>query len=220
MLNELIQSIIVASAGLFSVGSIIVTILLLLSERGKLKGLAYVLGYSISYSLIGIAIIVLGISSDSNKATEPSLVFPVILIVFGTLLLFLSLRNWRKSKQDSKSSLFASLDKMSPSKAFMTGVLVSMLNVKNLMLFLSAISIVYLSSYNLAFKIINVLLVVFVFCFAVILPVMISFVFPAKSMKILEGFKNTLERNSYTISIAVPFVFGLLFVINGILKIV
>ena len=52
MLPVLIQALVLASAGLLSVGSITLVILLLISDRGWYNGLGYALGYTGAYTVI------------------------------------------------------------------------------------------------------------------------------------------------------------------------
>jgi len=223
-MTEFIQSILVASAGFFSVGSIAITLLLLLSEDGRLKGLAYVLGYVLAYSLIGLGVIVFGSEFQQSENERQSLSFSVVSLVFGIILIFLGIKNWIKArKKEDKSTnqsiaLLNSIDKMNWPKVFVGGMLISVINVKNLMLFLSAISIVYLNNFSFYFKIINVLAVTLVFCLTVILPVIITFLFPQKSKKILESTKQFLEAKRTSIGVFVPIVFGLFFVFNALFK--
>ena len=94
--------------------------------------------------------------------------------------------------------------------------MVSVVNFKNLAIFLSAISVVHLSSLDLTFKLVNSVLVALVFCLSVIIPVLIYVLFPKRSNEILNWIKRTIETKSRAIGIWVPLVFGLLFLLRGI----
>ncbi len=104
MLPVLIQALVLASAGLLSVGSITLVILLLLSDQGWRNGLGYALGYTSAYTLIGISVVVLGYRTAENNTGEPELFSPILLMVLGTLLLWLALRNWRKPVSEKKKN--------------------------------------------------------------------------------------------------------------------
>ncbi|HSG45631.1 MAG TPA: GAP family protein [Anaerolineales bacterium] len=220
MLSVLIQSLILASGGIVSVGSITLVILLLISDKGWRNGLGYMLGYTLAYSLIGVAVVTLGFNATTNNFDEPSLFGPILFIVLGGLLLWITTRNWRKPAADPADNtpprLFTFVDKTTPLKAFAFGMMVSVVNFKNLAIFLSAVSVVHLSNMDLSFKIINVLLVALVFCLSVIVPVLIYVLFPKRSGEALNWIKQTLETNSRSIGIWLPLVFGLIFLIRGI----
>ena len=218
LLPVLIQSLLLASSGLLSVGSITLVILLLLSDRGWRNGLGYALGYISAYSLIGVSVVLLGYRVAENRASESSHLFPILLLAFGTLLLWLALRNWRKpvSEKQEQPRFFSIVDKITPPKAFGFGAMVSAINFKNLALFLTSTSVVVLSELPIAEKIITVLMVVLVFCLSVIIPVAIYLSFPKRAKEILDGIKEFLTRNSRPIGIYAPLLFGIIFFVKGI----
>ena len=137
MLAVLLQSLLLASSGLLSVGSITLVILLLISDRGWRNGLGYALGYTSAYTIIGVSVVVLGYSTADNNATEPSLFVPILLIILGSLLLFIGLRNWRRpaANKTEEPRFFSIVDKITPIKAFGFGAMVSVINFKNLAFF-------------------------------------------------------------------------------------
>ena len=218
MLAVLIQSLLLASSGLISVGSITLVILLLLSDRGWRNGLGYALGYISGYSLIGISVVLLGYEAAEKSANGPSLFLPIMLLALGTLLLSLGFRNWRKPVSESQGEprFFSIVDKITPPKAFGFGAMVSVINFKNLALFLTSLSVVVISNLTIAEKIIITLLVVAVFCLSVIIPVVIYLVFPRRAKEVLNSIKQFLNLRSRPIGIWAPFVFGIILFIKGI----
>ena len=218
MTAVLVQSLLLASSGLISVGSITLVILLLISDRGWRNGLGYALGYTGAYSLIGVSVVLLGYQASSTQNDEPSLFFPIMLLFFGVLLLWLSFRNWRKPASDKQEEprFFSIVDTITPLKAFGFGALVSVINFKNLALFLTALSVVILSDLTINEKITIALLDAFVFCLSVIIPLLIYLAFPTGAKDILSGIKEFLSRNSRPIGIYAPLLFGLIFLSKGI----
>ncbi len=218
MLPVLIQALILAFSGLLSPGSITLVILLLISDRSWHNGLGYALGYTSAYTLIGISVVVLGYRTTENNAGEPSLFLPVLLIVLGSLLLLLALRNWRKPISEDKEEprFFSIVDKITPMKAFGLGALVSVVNFKNLALYLTALSVVILSDLVISERLFITVLVALVFCLSVIIPVLIYIAFPKRARDLLNGLRLFLNRNSRPIGIWAPFAFGLLLFIKGV----
>lgn len=216
----LIQSVILASGGILSVGSILIVILLLISEQNWRSGLAYMLGYVGTYAIIGLTAVWLGQTATESNAGEPSTFVPILLIVLSILLLWLAQRNWRTpvSEESENPRLFAMLDNITPTKSFLFGAVVTIFNVKNLAIFLSAISIVIVSSLSFPIKMGIVLLDVVVFCLSVIMPVLIYISFPQTAYSRLNQLKQTLENNRRPIGIWVPLIFGLLFLTQGITR--
>jgi hypothetical protein len=218
LLTVLIQSLILASGGILSVGSITIVILLLISGQGWRNGVAYTLGYVGSYSLIGVSILLVGYTVAENNSGESGKFLPLLLIIFGILLLWLTQKNWRKPPSENNRSprLFAILDNINPAKALAFGALVPVINFKNLAIFLSAVSVPLLSDLPLLSKIVVLLLVILVFCASVIVPVLIFVSFPKQADQRLNWIKQTLETHSRPIGIGVPLLFGLIFLIRGI----
>lgn len=218
MLTVLLQSLVLASAGLLSVGSITIIILLLMSKQGLRNGLAYLLGYVGGYMLIGVSVILVGYRVTENGSGESGNFMPTLFVILGTLLLFLALRNWRKSPSTNNENprLLLLIDKITPLKAFALGAAVTVINFKNLALFLTAVSIPLLSDLPLSSKIIIALLNALVFCTAIIVPVLVYILFPKRANQFLTWIKQAIETHSHTIGIWLPFIFGLLFLIRGI----
>lgn len=218
MLTVLIQSLILASGGMLSVGSITIVILLLISDRGWRNGLAYMLGYVSAYSLIGVSVVVVGYTAAENRSGESGQFLPILFIMMGMLLLWLTTRNWRKPASENNQSprLFAIIDKITPTKAFAFGAMVTVINFKNLAIFLSAVSVSLLSNLLLPSKIVITLFVVLVFCTSVIVPVLIYVSFPKQAIERLNWIKQTLETQRRAIGIWVPLIFGIIFLIRGI----
>ena len=218
MLTVLIQSLVLASAGLLSVGSITLTILLLMSDRGLRNGFAYMVGYVGVYSLIGVSAILIGNAVAETSAGETGGFLPWLFIMMGILLLWLAQRNWRKPRSENSENprLFSLVDKITPPKAFAFGAVVTVINFKNLALFLTAVSVPLVSNLPLPSKIIIVLLVALIFCTSVIAPVFIYILFPKRANKLLVWTKQTLETHSRPIGIWVPLLFSLIFLTRGI----
>ena len=219
MLPILIESIILASAGLISVGSITIIILLLMSEHGLRNGLGYMLGYTGGYILIGITITLIGytIAENNADANEPSKFMPAMFVILGLLLLVIAQRNWRKppSPQKENPRLLTLVDKITPLKAFLFGAAITVINFKNLALFLTAVSVPLLSDLPLPQKIIIIICDALVFCTSVIVPVLVYILLPKRADAFLSWIKHTLETKSRPISIWIPLIFGILFLLRG-----
>lgn len=223
MLTVLIQSLTLASGGIISVGSITIVILLLISDNGWRNGLGYMIGYTGAYTLIGLSVVVLSYNysiSSENTGGEASIIVPILFMLMGFLLLWLTLRNWRKkiseTDEEKPPRFFAILDKITPPRAFLFGAAISVINFKNLAIFMSAVSVLLFSELLLPTKIGIVLLIVLVFCASAIIPVLIYIIFPETAYQRLNWIKQQLQIYSHPISIWIPLIFGLIFLIRGI----
>lgn len=218
MLSILLQAIVLASGGILSVGSITIVILFLLSERGRKVGVGYAAGYTLAYTLIGISVVMLGYRASAQRGGEPNRFLPILFICLGLLLLYLTLRNWRKGPQEINAPprIFQFFDKFNTIKAFGLGLAISVINFKNLAIFLSAISVVLVSTLLISQKILITLVVVFVFCTSVLVPVAIALIFPQQAEERLGWIKSRIDTHRYQIGIWLPLIFGVLFILRGI----
>lgn len=218
MLSILLQTLALASSGLLAVGSMTLVILLLLSERGWRNGLGYALGYAGAYTLLGTGAVTLGYRAAQSGGGQSSPVFSLVLLALGGLLILLGFRNSRKPPVENPEPprFFATLDGITPLQAFGFGALVTVLNFKNLALYLSALSVTILSGLSLAQKLVVAALAAQVFSLSVLIPVGIYLLAPRRARQVLDGFKNWLGRHSREIGIWAPLGFGLLFVLKGL----
>lgn len=212
MFTVLMETILLASAGIFSFGSITLVILLLISDRGWVNGLAYALGYFLSYTTIGVMAVTIGLRSGGDGGGV-ALARPVVLLVLGVLLLWMGWRNARKPQEDDTgaSRFFALVNSITPLRAFAFGAVVTVINFKNLAIFLTALSVVILSRLTLTEKIAVTLATTLIFSLSVLFPVLIFVSVPRQASAILNRFRESLDRNSRAIGIWAPLLFGLLF---------
>lgn len=217
MLSVLLQSIVLASGGIVSVGSITIVILFLLSERGRRVGVGYAGGYMLSYTVIGIGVVMLGYRASEQGGGEPSNFLPILFICLGLLLLYLGVRNWRKGpgETDKPPRIFQFIDQFNALKAFGFGLAIGVINFKNLAFFISGLSVVLISGLAIGQQVVVTLLLVLAFCSAVLVPVGIVFLFPQGAEEKLMWIKRGIDVHRYRIGIWLPLVFGVLFVVRG-----
>src|ERR1700693_5835583 len=117
---------------------IIAVILMLFSQRAKVNGPAFLLGWVLA--LVAISIVVYVVSHDGNVATSTTASDSVSWgkIVLGVALLALARRNWGKrpapGEEPAMPKWMAGVDALSPAKAFGLGLLLGGGNRKNLIL--------------------------------------------------------------------------------------
>ena len=218
MLPILLQTLILASSGFLSFGSMTLVILMLLSGRGWRNGFAYWLGYFVAYTTLGSGVVALDARSATQGNANTGKWVPLLLLALGVFLLVLSWRNAHKPATPSEHPprFFTIVENITPVKSFGFGALITILNFKNLGLFLSALSAVMLSVLPLSQKLIITLLATLEFCAVVGLPLLIYFLFPRRAAHMLEKLKTFLERHSRALGIWAPLLFGLLIVLKGL----
>lgn len=221
MMTVLLQALAVASIGIVAPGSITLVILLLMSDRGWRNGLAFASGYVVMYSLIGASILVSGVGSAENTPSPQSPTTSYILIGLGVVLIILAIHTGRKKPESpadgNQPARFARLiDGITPIRAFGLAAVVSVVNMKNLTIFLSAVSVLLFSRLALATKLTMLIPLVLVFCTSVITPIAIYLLFPARAYNYLFRIKDAIGRYSRTLGVAVTLILGCLFLYRGL----
>lgn len=219
MLPVLLQSMTLAAAGVFSVGSITLVLLLLMSPRGWVSGVAYAAAYTGAYAGIGVAVLLLGRGAPSGPpGGGGGTVSSVLLLVLAGLLLWVGQRNRRRAPAPpgEQSRLFRLVDRLTPLRAFGLGLAVSMVNVKNLVIFLSAVSVVVVSGLGTTAGLVVVLVDAVVFSAAVLVPVAVYAASPARARERLGRMRRLLRENARPIGIWVPTVFSIVFGVQGL----
>jgi hypothetical protein len=121
---------------------IIAVILMLFSKRARLNGPAFLLGWIVSLAVVSTVIYV--IAHDGNVATSSTADDSASWgkIVLGVALLALARRNWRKrpapGAEPEMPKWLATIESVSPAKAFGLAVALAAANPKNLILTLGA----------------------------------------------------------------------------------
>lgn len=221
MISVLFQSLALASAGLLAPGAITLVILLLVSDRRGRNGVAFALGYIVVYLLIGVGVLVSGVNSAEFTPKEQSPTLSFILIGLGIILLLVTMWNWRNKPQldaqNRKHSRFTKLvNGITPLKSFILAAIFSIFNLKNVIIFLSAVSVLLLSDLHLITKLTILLPLVLIFCISVIIPVTIYLVAPDRATDYLNRIKDVISGYSRPFGLATMLILGVLLCYHGI----
>lgn len=117
---------------------IIAVTLMLFSQRARVNGLMFLLGWVVALAVVsGIAYVA---ADQANAATDSTTSDTIAWgkIVFGVLFLLLAVRNWRSrpapGTEPEMPKWMAGIDALKPAKALGLGFLLAGVNPKNLML--------------------------------------------------------------------------------------
>ncbi len=213
MQSVLVRSLLLASTGLLSLGALMLALFLLLSEHGWRTGLAYALGYSLSYFLLGAGVLLFD-AQRPDRTAESAAWTPWLLLALALLMFWSAWRNARKPPAATPPWL-ARLYGLSPRGAFGFGVLVTLTNVKNLALFLSALSVIALSQLPLSRRLLLLIPLTLLFCLVVLIPPLLYLAFPRRAARWLGGMKQALETHSRSVEIGLPLFFGFFFLFRS-----
>ena len=121
---------------------IIAVILMLFSQRARVNGPLFLLGWMLTLAVVSGVVYVLADEGDVATSSGASDTLSWGKIVLGVLFLLLAARQWRSRPaagvEPPMPKWMAGVDTLSPGKAFGLGVLLAGVNPKNLILTLGA----------------------------------------------------------------------------------
>ncbi len=197
----------------------IIVLLLLQSERGLGKAIAFVVGAVTVRLLQGVLFgLVFRSAVEAESAAGLQLIAPTLLTVVGVLLLVAGVKKVRKEDdgEDSEPKWMSRLSDLTVLKAAGGGALIMLVAVKQWVFTLSALAVIEEAQPGLTAGVALYLLFV-VATQALVLPPIIAFaVAPEQSAKPLTAAQGWLQRHNRVIMIVVSFVFGAWFLFKGV----
>jgi len=211
---------------------IVVVILMLFSPAGRRNALAYLIGWIIGLTLLGIVLVFFVDTGLSILEHSTLFAKPIVQVLLGVGVIFLAWRRWNKPQNTTIEEvqpkwmvsldkvLTQSSDKFTPRRALVLAVVMSALSPKNIALMLAllvAFSQVNLDETQYAF-----LMVVFIVFSSVTIgiPILYAMVKGENSQAALTEWKNWVITNRGRALSLLLFVLGGIAIMNGIIGMV
>ena len=206
--------IVLAIGGSVAPPLLLLTTLFLGSRRPLLNAATLALGYFTTCAVIGISGLVLFGGEESTVST----VGRVISATIGALLIVLGLRSLLASPDPdvSQPRWMASIDAISPPRAFGFGMALFPLQVKNLAIFVACVNLIIASSLSPQGSIVALMLVLVVFAIPVLALIGLYAAFPHRASTMLGSLQTWMGNNNRTITVVLCFVFGAFFLVRGL----
>ena len=214
MSDTLLGLIVLAIGGSIAPPLLLLTILLLSSQRPISNAGALALGYFTTCAGIGI----LGLLLFGGAESAVSTVGRVISATIGALLIVLGLRSLLHTPDpDAPPPRWVeSINSMSPPRAFGLGMALFPLQIKNLAIFVACIELIIASSLSPQGSIAALMLVLVIFAIPVLLLIGLYAAVPQRASEVLGSLQAWMEKNSRTITVVLCFLFGALFLLRGL----
>lgn len=117
---------------------IIAVVLMLTTERARVNGPVFVLGWLLGLGVVGVIVLAIAGSAGASSSGTPATWVSWLKIVLGVLLLLLAARQFRSrprgQEQPTMPKWMGAVDTLKPSAALGAGTLLAGLNPKNLLL--------------------------------------------------------------------------------------
>lgn len=117
---------------------VIAIILMLFSERARVNGSAFLIGWVAALGIVSVAVYTFSDASNASTSTTASDTFSWGKIALGVLLLFLAARTWHTQpgprEQPRPPKWMRGIDQLTPGKALGLGLALAGVSPKNLIL--------------------------------------------------------------------------------------
>ena len=191
---------------------IIAVALMLMSQRARLNGPLFVIGWLTGLAVIGVVVLAVagpgGASSDGKPATWVS----VLKLVLGLLLLLLAVRQWhdrpRPGHEVEAPKWMGSIERFSPGKAVGAGAVLSGANPKNLLLAVGAAAAIAQTGIGSGDQAIAYVVFALIATVGVATPVVMFFALGDRSQRILAGLRDWMGQHNAVIMAVICLIIG------------
>jgi len=191
---------------------IIGVVLMLVTPRGRVNGLAFIAGWLTGLAVVGAIGLTVASAAGASDEGSPSNGANIAQIALGALLLLFAIRQWHKrpaaGEEPSMPKWMGAVDHFSPLHAAGLGVALSAVNPKNLILTLAAATTIAATSISGSDQVLAYAAYALIATIGVATPVVISLAMGERSMPILDELKTWLAHNNATIMAIIFLVIG------------
>ena len=199
---------------------IIAVTLMLFSQRARVNGLMFLLGWIVALAVVsGIAYLA---ADQANAATDSTTSDAIAWgkIVFGVLFLLLAARNWRSrpapGTEPEMPKWMAGIDALKPAKALGLGLLLAGVNPKNLMLAAAAGAALAALGLSTANAVGSLIVFVVVASLTIAGPVVYFLLGGDDAKARLDEMKNWLALHNDAVMAVLFLVFGAKLIADGL----
>jgi threonine/homoserine/homoserine lactone efflux protein len=185
---------------------------MLVSERGRLNGPAFVLGWWLGLAVVGAIVLSVAGGADATDEGEPATWVDWVDLVLGLLLVALAVKQWRgrphEGEDPATPKWMGALDSFTPVKAGAAGVVLSALNPKNLLLTVAGAATIAQTAISTGEQIASYVVFVAIASIGVATPVVVYFALGDRSGPLLNSLKTWMARNNAVIMTVLLLVIG------------
>jgi hypothetical protein len=209
-----------AVAVAISLLSMVAVILMLFSSRARVNGPAFLVGWMVTLAVLSSVVYVVCNQGDASTSTTTSDTISWGKIVFGVILLLLAGRDWRNRPAagavPEMPKWMASVDTLSPGKAFGLAVLMAGVNPKNLFLTIAAAAGLAELGLSTSEAVVSLIVFVVVGSLTIAGPVFYYFVGGERAKAALDSLKDWLTTHNAAVTAVLFLIFGVDLIAKGI----
>jgi threonine/homoserine/homoserine lactone efflux protein len=178
---------------------IIAVVLLLGSDRGRVKGIAFVLAWSVGLAMVGAAVLLVGAAADASESGEPATWVNALLLGLGLLAVAAAVKQWSSRPSAGEETpvpgWMRAIDNFTIAKSGGVGFALSALNPKNVLLTVAAAAEVAEAGLPASQQVAALLGFVLVASAGVLSPLALSFAPGDRSRDLLDGLRAWMARH-------------------------
>ena len=213
------QSLPVAVGVLLSPMPIVAVVLMLVSDRARSNGFAFLAGWLVGILVAGgVILLVVGAATPSDEG--PAEWISVVKLVLGVLVLLLAVRQLRNrphaGEEPPTPGWMAAIDTFTPPKAFGLAFLLSAVNPKNLLLIAAGAAAIAGATSVRADQLVALVVFALVASIGVATPIVIYLVLGERAAALLDRLKTWMVHNNAVIVSVLLLVIGAKMIGDGI----
>jgi threonine/homoserine/homoserine lactone efflux protein len=199
---------------------IIAVVLMLGTPRARVNGPAFVLGWILGLTIVGVIVLVVAGGACANDAGEPATWVDWVKLVLGVLLLLVAVRQWRRRPHAGEDAALPkwmqAIDQFTPGRSFGIAAALSGINPKNLLLTTGAAAAIAQAGLDTGEEAVSLAVFILVGTLGPAAPVVIYFALGARATKLLDGLKAWMGANNTAIMAVLCLVIGAKLIGDGI----
>jgi threonine/homoserine/homoserine lactone efflux protein len=226
MLGQVIGDLLPLALGIaISPIPIIAVILMLFSQRARANSSMFLLGWIVGVLGGTIVLLIIANTQDLSQSNgQPDDSVSTIKLVLGLLLIAAAHRQWLKRPKEGETvalpKYLQAIDTLTPLKAAGLGVVLSVVNPKNLMMIIAGTLVISQADLSDSDTIIAVLVFVLIAISTVTVPVILYNVMGERAQPILDTMRTWLAHNNATVMAVLLLVIGFVLIGKGIAPII
>jgi hypothetical protein len=216
-----------------NVPAVLITIVILKSQQGLPKALAYVEGIAACYVTLA-ALFMLAIARVPGSSEPPSAIRSILYAGVGAMLILVAVKTYKTravsrarvkepaGKQPGKlmARLMQAPEKLGPRLLFALGFLMALTGIKNLILFGAGMTDVTTRSLTLIRQLLATAVLILALIWWEIVPVLVYTFVPHRANTLLDDITDWMKTNQRLVLAAVCLIIGLKMVIEGVVDLI
>jgi threonine/homoserine/homoserine lactone efflux protein len=182
---------------------VIAAVLIVGSDRGRIKGLVFVLTWCAGLAVVGALMLVLGDVADASDDGEPSGWLSGLLLALGLLAVVYAVKQWlgrpRSGEETPVPGWMRKVDELTIARAAGAGFVLTALNPKNVLLTVAAAAEVAEVGLAAGEEIAAMAVFVLIASAGVATPLVLAVALGDRSRDLLDGLRRWLARNNAVI---------------------